>query len=149
MQKVIDNNTESCYLCQSSCFSERSGVVRDNASIKILECQECGLVQLSSQEHILEGHYETSGMFDTAPPPIEEMLRAFSEDSDRRFKMLRARLPNQRVLDFGCGNGGFLFKAQTLAKEVMGIEPEMRAQEYLRDKLPIYKNLSCLPGGGI
>jgi cyclopropane fatty-acyl-phospholipid synthase-like methyltransferase len=41
--------------------------------------------------------------------------RNTAENDERRFEMLKTLLPNQRALDLGCGNGGFLKKAQELA----------------------------------
>jgi len=137
-----------CYLCQSTDFSTRKGSVRDNDQLQILECQNCGLVQLSSQAHLQQGHYENSGMHGADPEPIEVWERNTAEDDNRRFEMLKTLLPNQRVLDFGCGNGGFLKKAQELASGVTGIEPELRVREHLRDKLQILPGLSDLRGGG-
>ena len=61
----------SCYLCKSDKFSKRTGSVRDNPDIDILECSDCGLVYLSSLEHIQDGHYEESGMHDYEVPDIE------------------------------------------------------------------------------
>lgn len=137
-----------CYLCQSTDFSIRKGSVRDNDQLQILECQNCGLVQLSSQAHLQQGHYENSGMHGADPEPIEVWERNTAEDDNRRFEMLKTLLPNQRILDFGCGNGGFLKKAQELASGVTGIEPELRVREHLRDKLQVLPGLSDLRGGG-
>ena len=137
-----------CYLCQSTNFSTRKGSVRDNDQLQILECHSCGLVQLSSLDHLQQGHYENSGMHGADPEPIEVWERNTAEDDNRRFEMLKTLLPNQRVLDFGCGNGGFLKKAQELASGVTGIEPERRVREHLRDKLQILPGFSDLLGGG-
>ena len=110
----------NCYLCHSVRFFQRIGSVRDNSDLNILECQNCGLVQLSSHEHLKAGHYENSGMHGLKPEPLEVWERNTAEDDQRRFKMLRSLLINQRVLDFGCGNGGFLKRAKLLAAEVTG-----------------------------
>jgi hypothetical protein len=57
------DNYPSCSLCHSADIKPRKGSVRDNKSLRILECQNCGLVFLSSQEHIQTGFYEKQGMF--------------------------------------------------------------------------------------
>ncbi len=43
-------------------IKKRDGSVRDNKNLDILECQNCGLVYLSSNEHINEEFYEDSNM---------------------------------------------------------------------------------------
>ena len=54
--------------------------------------------------------------------PLEVSERNTAEDDQRRFNMLQSLLINQRVLDFGCGNGGFLKRDKLLAAEVTGNE---------------------------
>ena len=55
-------------------------------------------------------------------------------------------LPNSRVLDFGCGNGGFLLRAKTLAASVAGIELEDRVREEVSD-IDIFEFCKDLPDG--
>ena len=138
----------NCYLCHSVNFFERPGSVRDNSDLNILECQNCGLVQLSSQEHLKAGHYENSRMHGPDPEPMEVWERNTAEDDQRRFEMLQAFLPNKRVLDFGCGNGGFLSRVSDLAQKATGVELEKRVQEYWQGRIEIYPSLSNLEGGG-
>jgi hypothetical protein len=64
----------SCYLCKSDQYSQRAGSVRDNSNIDILECSDCGLVYLSSLNHIQDGHYEESGMHGDEVPDIDNSL---------------------------------------------------------------------------
>src|ERR1700753_2602021 len=97
----------TCYLCNSSEFSLRKGAVRDAPALRILECTSCGLVALSSAEHIGSDHYADSGMHGTEVPAIEAWLRETERDDQRRFEMLSNLLPNRKVLDFGSGAGGF------------------------------------------
>jgi 2-polyprenyl-3-methyl-5-hydroxy-6-metoxy-1,4-benzoquinol methylase len=120
----------NCYLCDNTGFKERKGRVRDAAELRILECTSCGLVTLSSLEHIKPGFYENSGMHGEAIDSIEAWLKETEWDDQRRFDMLKPMLVNKKVLDFGCGAGGFLNKAAQLAAGVHGIEPERRVREY-------------------
>lgn len=126
-----------CYLCESPHFRARKGVVRDNPALHIVECEGCGLVTLSSFEHIRAGHYENSEMHGEVLRPIESWLRETEEDDQRRFDMLKAILTNRKVLDFGCGAAGFLQKARTLAATVCGVEPERRVHEYWGDAIDL------------
>jgi 2-polyprenyl-3-methyl-5-hydroxy-6-metoxy-1,4-benzoquinol methylase len=130
----------NCYLCDSTSFNTRDGQVRDAAELKILECANCGLVTLDSLDHIRPGFYEQSGMHGAEPTPIEVWLKDTDWDDQRRFDMLKPMLPNKRLLDFGCGSGGFLNKAKHLAGGVQGVELERRVREYWEGQITIYPN---------
>ena len=136
----------TCYLCNHSNFSVRKGAVRDNPSLQIIECTNCGLVTLSSLQHIQAGHYEDSGMHGDALPSIESWLRNSEQDDQRRFEMLKSVLVNRKVLDFGCGAAGFVRKAQLLAAEVVGVELESRVREYWGDSIELHGELENVRG---
>jgi 2-polyprenyl-3-methyl-5-hydroxy-6-metoxy-1,4-benzoquinol methylase len=135
-----------CYLCKSSTFNHRKGLVRDSSELKILECAHCGLVSLSSHRHIQNGFYEGSGMHGAVPLPIDDWQKETEWDDQRRFDMLKSLLPNKKLLDFGCGAGGFLKKAQFLAGKVIGIELEERVQEYWCNQIIIYPDVESSTG---
>ena len=139
--------SENCYLCACSHFRRRKGMVRDAPELQILECTNCGLVTLSSHDHIRPGHYEESGMYAGEPPSIENVLRSAEQDDQRRFDMLKPILINRRVLDFGCGAGGFLRRAQSVAAEAAGVEPERRLHDYLGSSIRIYPNIEAAGEG--
>lgn len=107
-----------CYLCHSNNFSERKDEVHHASSKKILGCYECGLVSLDSNSHIQSGFYENSGMH---------------RDDQRRFEQSKSFLPNKRILDFGCGAGGFLAKSKDLVSNAVGVELERRVQDHWKD----------------
>lgn len=135
----------SCYLCGSESHRKRPGKVRDNEKLEILECSSCGLVFLSSINHIDESHYQDSGMHGDSIPDLAEWLNETESDDDRRFQYLKDKLVNKSVLDFGCGVGGFLLKAKKIAKLAEGIELEIRLQEHFNNNnLKVYKSLSEL-----
>lgn len=140
----------NCYLCQSASFTVRKGQVRDAPDLKILECTGCGLVTLSSLDHIQAGFYEQSGMHGAEPVPLAAWLKDTEWDDQRRFDMLKPMLPNKRLLDFGCGAGGFLSKARDLAGTAEGIEPELRVQAYWQDRIAIHPDVETAArlGGG-
>ena len=61
--------------------------------------------------------------------------------------MLRSALPNQTLLDFGCGAGGFLSMASSLAETATGIELEARVINHWKGKINIVKNIDGVGGG--
>lgn len=137
----------NCYLCESTSFHTRKGQVRDAPDLKILECASCGLVTLSSLEHMHAGFYEESGMHGAVPTPMETWLKDTDWDDQRRFDMLKPALVNKKLLDFGCGAGGFLNKAQHFADTVAGIELERRVREYWNAQIAIHPDLESAGGG--
>lgn len=131
----------TCYLCGSTQFRYRDGEVRDDPALKIVECRDCGLVSLSSLDHIQIGHYEAGGMHGDSVIPLDSWLRDTEADDGRRFEMLLSEVTNRRVLDFGCGAAGFLLRAQSVAASVAGIEPEARVRTHWEGKIPIFASL--------
>lgn len=131
----------TCYLCKHSDFRIRKGAVRNAPSLRVLECINCGLVTLSSLQHIQAGHYEDSGMHGKDLPSVESWLRETEQDDQRRFELLKNFIVNRNVLDFGCGAAGFLRKSRELAAKVVGVELERRIHEYWDDSITIYSSL--------
>jgi 2-polyprenyl-3-methyl-5-hydroxy-6-metoxy-1,4-benzoquinol methylase len=138
-------NTE-CYLCKNQQFKQRVGKVRDNPNLKVLECTSCGLVFLSSFDHIRDDFYENSEMHGENLPVIQNLINESNFDDERRFEFLKLLLPNRSVLDFGCGMGSFLSKAKMLASKAHGVEPEKRlAEHFKRMDLTVYDDISKVP----
>jgi 2-polyprenyl-3-methyl-5-hydroxy-6-metoxy-1,4-benzoquinol methylase len=135
-------NYWKCYLCGQTEFSEREGQVRDAPALKILQCAHCGLVTLSSLNHIQSGFYEESHMHGADVVSMEHWLRDTDWDDQRRVDMLKPLLANKKILDFGCGAGGFLYKAQYLSSSLVGIELERRVREFWANKIRIHSDLA-------
>ena len=119
-----------CYICDSSRFTRRRGEVRDSDELAIFECKDCGLVSLDSVDHVGKKFYEDSGMHGDDKIPVEDWVKETRSDDQRRFEQLKPLLANKRVLDFGCGAGGFLLTANSLAAEVVGVELESRVRKF-------------------
>lgn len=134
-------STAICYLCNGSALAERKGAVRDDPTLRILECSACGLVMLSSAQHIHTAHYADSGMHGDSAPSIREWLRQSEPDDQRRFEMLATAMVSRRVLDFGCGAGGFVRKAAAIAAQAAGVEIERRVREFWCEELTICPDL--------
>jgi SAM-dependent methyltransferase len=135
----------NCYLCNGTEFLVRKGVVREAPSLKILECTACGLVTLSSRDHIGAGFYEESGVHSGVVPTMEWWLNEAEVDDRRRFELLRPAMINRRVLDFGCGAAGFLRLAQTVTAHAAGVELERRVHDYYAGRLTLYPGLADAP----
>ncbi len=137
----------SCYLCKSDKYFKRTGSVRDNAHIDVLECSDCGLVYLSSLSHIQDEHYEESGLHDYKVPDINNWLKATELDDKRRYNFVKEKIANKNVLDFGCGNGGFLQIAKKISTNVAGVELERSLQLSFQEReLNVFSNLKEAQG---
>lgn len=135
------NTEQQCYLCGSLKYKYRPGSVRDNPTLKICECTNCGLVYLSSFDHADHTFYENSGMHGDQLPDMDYWLKSTESDDNRRFSHFKSLLNMKTVLDFGCGAGGFLMKAQAISK-VYGVEPEKRVQPYLKNRgISVYDSI--------
>ena len=144
---------KKCYLCGGTKFNKRPGSVRDRPELEVLECASCGLVFLSSFDHIRDDFYENSEMHGEEMPDVQTWLRETAWDEERRFQYLKSILPNRRLLDFGCGAGGFLLKARDMVAIAHGVEPETRlSSHYQSHGLTVFQNIPDIPndirGGG-
>ena len=135
-----------CYLCDSTSFNLIKKGVRDNNDISVLSCNNCDLVFLDSFNHIDENFYENSNMHSTEVK-ISDWLKETEKDDNRRYLYLFKKINNKKILDFGSGNGGFLFKARETANDVYGIEPEMQFKFFFKNNnLKIFNSLKDLNG---
>lgn len=136
---------KNCYLCQGTSHSKRPGKVRDDESLDILECDNCGLVTLSKTS-VPKDFYEDSGMHGTDALDINDWLKQLERDDLRRIKYIGDSILNRDIADFGCGPGGFMLKARTKCKSITGIELETRLkQHYLDNGLEVVQNLKDIP----
>ena len=122
-----------CYLCGGRDFQTRTGKVHDNSDLEVLECLECGLVFLDSQDHIAEDYYQNSKMH--GPEPDYEKWRVGCQRDDRRrIRFLSEKLTNKSILDFGCGVGGFIELSKNLCRSVYGYEPEIALRKFFKER---------------
>jgi len=134
----------SCHLCHSKNIKQRKGIVRDLPEVSILECDDCGLVFLSSFDHIHHGFYENAFM--RPDESMEEWISETTLDDKRRFEFLRDAILNKDVLDFGAGTGGFLRLARTVAKKTVAVELDKEAAALLASqKVEHYYSIDEIP----
>ena len=133
-----------CYLCFSSSFEEIKKGVRDNNELSVIKCNICGLVTLNSFKHIDDKFYENSNMHQSKVD-ISNWLKETEKDDSRRYLFLLDSIKNKSILDFGTGNGGFLFKAREISKNAYGVEPEMQFKKFFsKNKLKVLNLLEDL-----
>jgi len=135
-----------CYLCGSGRRHRKEGRVRDAPELPIWECEGCGLVSLGAGVGRDGDFYADSGMHGSEAPDAQAWLRESERDDRRRIAFLASRLAGSRLLDLGCGAGGFLAHAGALATSATGIEPERRLAGHFRALgLTVHSDLGALP----
>jgi len=135
----------NCYLCNSSETILRKGKVRDSDSLKVMECNSCGLVFLSSFDHIQEKDYVESAMLGS-DQSFSEWLKESEKDDRRRHSYLEDLIIGKTVLDFGSGAGGFLSKCKSLASRVSGIELDKQVRKYYeQNNIEYFPDIHSIP----
>ena len=134
------SENKKCYICGSSEIEDTGYSLRDDETIKVLRCKRCSLVFLSSFEHINKDFYKDgkmhSGNFDH-----KRWLEASYDDDRRRFLMLKKIIKGKKLLDFGCGAGGFLMMAKDYASKVAGVEKQDALRALFNEKnMDIFDN---------
>ena len=134
-----------CYICNSEKNEKVPGSVRGESDISVLKCANCGLVFLSSHSHIDDDHYKDSGMHINKVPDIDTWLTETKKDDERRFEFLKSKIKNKKILDFGCGIGGYLEMAQKISSLAKGIELEKAIQPSFKNRgLSVYSDLNAV-----
>ncbi len=142
-----------CVLCGSDRLELFCEGLRDRADIDMLKCCSCGLMQISAQGDFSEEYYEDGGMHNQSYAPnsdafkdqeYSEWVEQSREDDLRRVNQFIELCKDKKVLDFGCGAGGFLkgIKAYSPTTKVVGIELDAHAREMLKvENIPSFKSI--------
>jgi len=141
MSSKITYQNNACYLCGSKEIEQVDGSVRDYKHLKILRCDNCGLVFLDNFDHISEVYYENSKMLSDAHLTIDKWVKENYSQNKKRAEEHYQQLLHKVVLDFGCGEGGFLANIKPFAKARGGIE---RAR-ILREKIVNEQEIQVFP----
>lgn len=133
-----------CYLCGSaSAHVIHKGTRGGHDDIDVLRCDDCGLVRLSHGIENYENFYRGSGMREYIHESLQQMRLETRQDDERRYRMLERMLEGKTVLDYGCGDGGFLVRASKVAASAVGVELEDAMRKDLNvEGLECYASLS-------
>ena len=148
-----------CIVCGNELVETFHKGTRDNPKIDVMRCAECRSLQLSSFEQIQDGFYEDGNMRKDQYSISQDMysdtvweswLEETKEDDYRRVKMLERVFKGGggiKVLDFGCGNGGFLrvLRQEGVIKNIVGVELDKEAQSRLmKENIEVYDKLDSI-----
>jgi 2-polyprenyl-3-methyl-5-hydroxy-6-metoxy-1,4-benzoquinol methylase len=130
----------TCYLCNNDDLSIIHYGVRGNNNINVLKCKKCGLVQLSDFISNTDEYYQDSKMRTNQTLDMKKILVTAAPDDERRYQFSRRMIENKKVLDFGCGAGGYLKRIIDLSSVAYGVELEDIMREHLTNE-----GIKCFP----
>lgn len=129
-----EENKLKCIVCGCEEFELIHHGTRDFPSIDVYKCCKCGGSQLSTFEQALDDFYEDSDMYQNQDViNLGEIDKQITEDDMRRVALLKDKILNKRVLDFGCGNGGVLQTLKKINSEVYGVELAKSVRDELNE----------------
>ena len=131
---MLKHDEAICPICLGRSKLVHKGT-RDDQNIDVYQCSTCGTKFLSVVDR--QNDYESGFMYETnqlSDLNIEERLRLFSIDDMRRCEMVKDKCRGKRILDFGCGFGGFLHYISEVTDLYCGVELGKQERDYLNGK---------------
>lgn len=131
----MHKSEKRCPICKGEEITLVHKGTRDNEKIDVYLCRDCGTKFLSITDQDYD--YENGFMHESNPLSelnIEQRLQASQEDDLRRFHMVKTICSGKRVLDFGCGFGGFLSYISQVTDLANGVELGKDERNYLNGK---------------
>jgi len=135
-----------CYVCGTDEWKLREGALRDMPNVGVVECVACGLVMPSAPVRSLI-NYEGGSMHDGAPADVLTWRReGLCDDIRRAAAVARFAKRGDWVLDFGCGAGGLIHHLRMADLNVVGIEIDRAAREFLHaEGVLVWSQLEDIP----
>ena len=112
-----DTTPEPCPACSSTSWD----VLFTSRGFDIGQCRACGLVRTLRATMNGVTQYPPFDQKDTAV--VRSMRFAVSQLLRERVALVRKVAPGGRLLDVGCGSGGFARMAHRAGFDVVGVEP--------------------------
>lgn len=148
---MLVEKTMKCLICGKSQFTCIHHGTRDIPDINVMKCTNCGIVLLDNISYNTKEWYSGGGMLKDAYRAVtdnleqikwEEWIEDTKQDDDRRYEVLKERCIGKSILEFGCGNGGFLRRIKKVACDVSGVELLEEAEEKIgKEGIKIYRDL--------
>ena len=129
-----------CKLCNSKNIQSIEDLEYEGLVYTIIFCTSCDLVQCMEHHHEVSPDYVDLDSFNIDPERIwcqgHHKASAYQQ-WDENFRYLnQAKNHPLRLLDIGCGTGGFLEHAQKGEFELFGFDASKAQSEYARKHFP-------------
>jgi 2-polyprenyl-3-methyl-5-hydroxy-6-metoxy-1,4-benzoquinol methylase len=145
-----------CPSCDNSSFHNHL-ICKDNSftkeSFAIVKCERCELLFTNPRptEEAIGKYYETADYISHSNSSkrlidkIYKIVRSFSLKS--KLNIIEKLSDTKTLLDYGCGTGHFLSKAQKNKWDINGVEPNKSARQIANQQLEnqVYSSLEQLP----
>jgi SAM-dependent methyltransferase len=121
MAENFEATDSRCLFCAGQVLPT-GHVCGDRPSLRVGRCHGCDLVQVMEFDHATESHYAADDYFPADADPVYAREASWNL---KRIEKCLALLPapaSRKVLDFGCGVGGFLKRAQPHFARVVGFD---------------------------
>lgn len=122
-----------CRFCQGVLI-DTGHACGDRPELRIGRCSNCGLVQVTDFSHATLAHYASDEYFPIDSAPIYAREAHWNVRRIEKCLDLLPRPATRRILDFGCGIGGFLKRAKPHFAEVIGFDLSRRVSEAHRQE---------------
>ena len=127
--------------------------VRDRKDIMVLKCQNSGVIVLDKVV-TSDVYYETNVQYsqDMGITALRDSIIETKplEDDYRRFENNKLKFRNKAILDFGCGQGGFIKLISKIAQKTVGIElNKMNIKKLRENGFDIRKDIGELKNNDI
>ncbi|MDP7034605.1 MAG: class I SAM-dependent methyltransferase [Planctomycetota bacterium] len=129
-----------CPLCTSDDFdpihTEETTYFEQPISLRIVRCRKCQMVYTNPRLAEVNMAYEERETLD--PQYIEHHMKTKQPVFTQALHRLQSLCPAPaRVIDIGCGVGGFLSVARKAGYDVVGIEPSPVDAQHAREELDL------------
>jgi len=106
--------------------------VRDDPNISVYKCNKSGMIFLNTSNHINLNYYNEKEPTHSYGTNKREMIKS-NQDSLRRFSDFSDVIRNKNWIDIGSGSGAMLDLFGPISKSYIGVEPQKRARESLKE----------------
>jgi SAM-dependent methyltransferase len=142
---MTDSTYQTCRYCDSRLILNGDHC-SDNSGILIGSCPKCGLTQLAAIDHISVDYYKADTYF---PADLEAWRQREQRWNRKRVQKILELMPDisaMKVLDFGCGSGGFLYQARDRIHNLVGFDLSRRICEvHQADGFECFNKLEDVP----